>query len=63
MHGAKALHYSQQYIQFHFKKGTAKNDVSFPQKRIQIPNYTTGKASKGKIKWWQNQHRIFFPEK
>lgn len=51
MHGVKALHYSQQYVQFTVKKSTAKNDVSFPQKRIQITNHTTGKATKGKIKW------------
>lgn len=50
MHGVKALHYSQQYIQFTFKKGTANNDVSFPQKRIQIPNHKIDKASKEKIK-------------
>lgn len=60
MHGVKALHYSQQYIQFTVKKGTAKNDVSFPQKRIHITNYTTGKATKGKIKVVTKSRQNFF---
>lgn len=62
MHGVKALNYSQQYIQFTFLKGTANNDVSFPQKRIQIPNYTTGKASKRKIKVVTKSAQNFFCE-